>query len=441
MAKCFSCGSDVSDDAMYCPHCGAKQTNNHGTETADAPSEREEVDSQFQPSPNASSTEGQETSSSSCEFDSAHTGHAPLHRKRLVAVCSIVAVAAIVAAIVFVVMDADKVSNETLKSTLEQSSIVENGVGPPRYVEPTEYKIKNLKITDQKITTAAEAVSSQAYISTGTSDTNTPLSTVSYKATIENENFSSEIEGTVQFLKRNDRWVAVASPSSNTLLTYSTKPLKGVSKIDNVGLSLFLTDSSDFEATLNENEGSFFSTASEKVTYEYWFAKDSATVSQNYKFDQKKGWLRVGDPQLSNQETTWTLEGKTFKYDNAAYTKTTVALSFKSCSSDSLVADHSVIYTPSDGLRKCDYVDVNISGEAKGKPIHTFGTDQFSVEMSDGENRVIYKIDGTTASKTAIANTIYALDASVDTDFTYRKSANPPASQFKISGIQLVEQV
>lgn len=441
MAKCFSCGSDVSDDAMYCPHCGAKQTNNHGTETADAPSEREEVDSQFQPSPNASSTEGQETSSSSCEFDSAHTGHAPLHRKRLVAVCSIVAVAAIVAAIVFVVMDADKVSNETLKSTLEQSSIVENGVVPQSYVEPTEYKIKNLKITDQKITTAAEAVSSQAYISTGTSDTNTPLSTVSYKATIENENFSSEIEGTVQFLKRNDRWVAVASPSSNTLLTYSTKPLKGVSKIDNVGLSLFLTDSSDFEATLNENEGSFFSTASEKVTYEYWFAKDSATVSQNYKFDQKKGWLPVGNPQLSNQETVWTLEGKTFKYENVSNTKTTVGLSFKSCSSDSVVADHSVLYTPSDGLRKLDYVDVSISGEAKGKPIHTFGTDKFSVEMSDGENRVIYKIDGTTASKTAIANTVYALDASVDTDFTYRKSANPPASQFKISGIQLVEQV
>lgn len=304
MAKCFSCGSDASDDAMYCPHCGAKQTNNHGTEAADAPSEREEVGSQFQPSPNASSTEGQETSSSSCEFDSAHTGYTPLHRKRLVAVCSIVAVAAIVAAIIFVVMDADKVSNETLRSTLEQSSIVENGVVPQSYVEPTEYKIKNLKITDQKITTAAEAVSSQAYISTGTSDTNTPLSTVSYKATIENENFSSDIEGTVQFLKWNDRWVAVTSPSSNTLLTYSTKPLKGVSKIDNVGLSLFLTNSSDFEATLNENEGSYFSTASEKVTYEYWFAKDSATVSQNYKFDQKKGWLRVGDPQLSNQETT-----------------------------------------------------------------------------------------------------------------------------------------
>ena len=377
--KCFSCGSDISDAAAFCPFCGAKQSRE--SSASDAPGLQVSGDAEVKPAadaaissmpecaPNGEPASDDETSGNAGQGDAfaSDTGFAAepdesdvanqgatvagrtigerpsatseaaaassavptkksSSRKKIALIVGIVAaVVAVIAVIAFVVVGADRVSDETLKTTLEQSSIVKSGLVPQNYVDSSDYKVKNLKITDQKKTTDTGAFSSVIYALTGTSGENIPIVTVSYKATIENDNFSSDIVGMVQFLKWNDQWLAIAAPSASTLQSCNTKPLKGVDKMDTQSSSSssysygnkqdYTIEHDDFEATFDEDDGSYTSAATEKVSYKFWFATDSATVAQTFKFDQKSGWQPTGSVKLSDQNTTWNLEGKTFAYE------------------------------------------------------------------------------------------------------------------------------
>lgn len=510
--KCFSCGSDISDMAAFCPFCGAKQSQGAqagdasdaqvgsdveagftiGAEMAPAPecspsgeaaseSMSDDVpsgnveqgdafapDAGFAVGPDSDGAanrgtsvaasavgEGPSAASETATAPGASPIKKPSLRKKPALIAGIVAaVIAVIAVAVFVVVGADRVSDETLKTTLEQSSIVKSGLVPQNYVDSSDYKVKDLKITDQKKITDTGAFSSVIYALTGTSGENIPIMTVSYKATIENDNFSSDIVGTVQFLKWNDQWLTVAAPSASTLQSCDTKPLKGVDKMDAQSSSSssysygskqdYTIDHDDFEATFDESDSSYSSTATEKVSYSFWFAKDSATASQSFKFDQKSGWQPTGNVKLSDQDTVWNLEGKTFKYEkDASDAKTTASITFKTCSSDNLTADHSITYAPSEKAKKSNYLDASASGEAKGKPTHKFGENSFSVELNDASSKVTYKINGITTVSVAGSGTVDALDnCSVDTKLVYwQNSSGSSKSELGLSWVDFVEQV
>ena len=123
--------------------------------------------------------------------------------------------------------------------------------------------------------------------------------------------------------------------------------------------------------------------------------------------------------------------------------KTTASITFKTCSSDNLTADHSIAYAPTEKAKKSNYLDASASGEASGKPTHKFGDNSFSVELNDAGNKVTYKINGTTTVSVAGSGTVDALDkCSVDTKLVYWQNDSASSkSELQLSYAQFVEQV
>lgn len=301
------------------------------------------------------------------------------------------------------------VPDDQVKQDVVSSSITANGLVPGSYVEESTYELTDLKVGKQE------------------DENNSGIETrrVDFSGKIANENFESTFTGHAYYAKQGDSWISVVGPTTDS---GSTIPLKGV---DGMTTGASLQDDgvshSDFQSSFNEENGKYFSSATETVAYEFWFADDTATNTQDFTFDPSKGWLPQGDMKASELKTTYKLAGKTFNFvgdEGWGYFSNTAgkgesSLAFTDSSDNSISAAYALDFTAKeDGYT--EYTPVSLKGTAAGKPSHKFGESSFSVELNDKDGGVTFSCQSKTPEKVAGSGTVNALIADVNTNTVFR---------------------
>lgn len=321
-----------------------------------------------------------------------------ISKKTILIIAAIAVVALVVAAFIFMGVNTDKVDDETAQNVLEQSDIVKNGLVPQDYTNESSYKVAKFRISDQKDTGGNANRSSISRL-------------VTYEATIENDSFSSDIVGTMELSKVGDRWIAVEEPLALNLLEGETRPLKGVDRIEHLQDSSSQNDNveySDFKSTLSDN-GNYSSVATEKVSYNYWFAIDTATRSRTFKFDQDRGWVPSDGIEVSDEKTKWNLAGRSFLYDDAGSSSNVSVFKMSLVLGD--VDDEGFLSANHDISLKAEsawdgQLDVDGRGAASGEISHDFGKSSFEVTLKDSSSNITYWLEGYSKAKVNLDCTV-----------------------------------
>ncbi len=393
--KCPYCGTTLPDDAAFCASCGKRvadeQASQHsepeplaapfgnGNDAAapahNAPATGNAAASPFAPSP---STNGFQTQAA--QFLSTKRG------KGIVAGMVAAVVAIVVAAFVGFNM-ANNVPDDMVRQALQNSSTMASGIASNDYVEASPYSLDGFKIDKQ----ADEAAGELGKAVVGSDK----VRHVYFSGAMKNDFFKTDFTGEAYYVKQGDTWMNLTGPS---ITSSTTTPLKGVASMADA-----TTDEncqiSNFASTLDSNNGSYTSTATQDVTYSFWFATDTATNTRTFVFDGSR-WKPTADAQVSNMQTKTNLTGKKFEYQETYSSlfrsgNTTSAIEFTSDGNDGAV---SATYTlnwkysgdTSEGSSGQYYLPVNLSGNLEGTVDHTFGEDDFDIELNDSANQVTF---------------------------------------------------
>ena len=178
----------------------------------------------------------------------------------------------------------------------------------------------------------------------------------------------------------------------------TTTPLQGVGRISEASESDDY-EISNFSSTLDSSNGAYTSTATQDVSYRFWFATDTATNTRTFVFDGNC-WKPTGDTAVSNMQTKTNFAGKKFEYTDTGSGifksgTTNSTIEFTSDGENGQVAaTYSLDWKYSGDTSKNSsgqyYLPVNLSGNLTGAIEHEFGKDNFSIELNDAENQVTF---------------------------------------------------
>lgn len=153
-------------------------------------------------------------------------------------------------------------TSATFKEAFANDSLVQKGVAANSYLNESPYEIKSFSI---------ESVEQQ----------NDTKVTADFAATIENNNFITEIEGTATYLQASD-----SSPAYEFDVTSSnTTPKKGIDFDKSNGLE-------NIDSVLSDDRVSC--TVETADTFSYWFADSSVNHLYTYQFDGTS-WKQKSD--------------------------------------------------------------------------------------------------------------------------------------------------
>ena len=335
------------------------------------------------------------------------------------------------------------VPTDVARQAFAQNSFATNGAVSTSYTNASAYEIKDFKIDKQEDTLAGydSEYHQMAKAWYGTDQ----LKTAYFSGTIANESFETNFTGQCDFMNINGTWSPVGDYSLK-INSKDTKPLKGV---DALGQNTSSSSSnnvsySDFNSDFNESNGTYTSNATSTVTYTYWFATDTAKVSQSFTFDPSSGWKTSGDAQTTDQNTEWTLKDKTFKYqgDTQQVVSTGTidsSITFKDAENGSISASYNLSYAPNAGKSDAwiTYREASVKGEATGKASHQFGENSFTIQLSDSGQSV----DITCKSNSWVTseNSKNTLSVTFDTKTVYKTSKTGSTDYLSIPGFKYNE--
>ena len=212
---------------------------------------------------------------------------------------------------------------------------------------------------------------------------------------MENDFFKTDFTGEAYYVKQGDTWVSLLGPS---ITGNTTTPLQGVGRISEASESDDY-EISNFSSTLDSSNGAYTSTATQDVSYTFWFATDTATNTRTFVFDGDR-WKPTGDTAVSNMQTKTNFAGKKFEYTDtgsgmfkSGTTNSTIEFTSDG-ENDQVAATYSLDWKYSGDTSKNSsgqyYLPVNLSGNLTGAIEHEFGKDNFSIELNDAENQVTF---------------------------------------------------
>ncbi|AEB07041.1 hypothetical protein Corgl_0931 [Coriobacterium glomerans PW2] len=458
--KCQECGADVAEGDRHCTACGALIQRDDATDPEGSASSSEPDDSATDKDDGCSSDK---PSSSSEKTSQAHgfeqnpkdpaapvgVEHADIasgpaavpakahssiaaalfaifkgaspdaRRKRVAIIAGAIAVICIlIGVVVFTSIANSNVPEEVVKKDFEKSSFVKKGSVLSTYCEESPYKIKEFKLDGQEDVADTGGIDT-ALLHSATG--NAKLRNVHISGKIANESFETTFTGHVCYSKDGNGWKLSGDPITDT---HTSIPLKGVSKMEDTSSNQFHLGSSvkpefsDVSSTLDENDGSYTSTATVKVKYSFWFADDTAVNKQKFTFDEDGGWTPQGDVKVSDTKTEWKLSGKTFEYSKSGFGRDlTMSLALKDSDGGNLSAAYTIVQKASSASSA--YKDLNLSGTATGKPAHKYGEDNFTLPLNDPDQQVSFKVGRGYPQTVAGFGEVNTLDVSYDTKAAY----------------------
>lgn len=410
---CSECGKQIEDSALFCPECGAK------------------VEQQpYQPAANEGAT-GSEASNAFS--DSANTFKSVSKTKQYgIIVASTVAalLIIIVAAVILIAPQSSQVSTDTARQAFAQSSLATKGAISSKYVGESAYELKEFDIDKQE-----DAPANRTQQVAKTTHSTNQAKTVYFSGTIANNSFETDFTGQCDFANINGNWSPVSS-SSLKINSKNTKPLKGVDSLDQSNSSNNV-NYSDFSSDLKESNGTYTSNATSTIAYKYWFATDIAKVTQAFTFDPNSGWKASGEPTTSNQSTEWNLKDRTFKYAGSTgfkFGSGVSAITFGEVTDGNASASYVFEYTPNAGASDgyVTYHAISLKGTATGKPTHEFGTENFTIQLSDSSQSVDITCEANRFTQSSGESNTIAV--SMDTKSAYATYRNGTASNLGLSG-------
>lgn len=412
--KCPYCGYDLPDDAIFCASCGKNVSVALSATTATAASAEGGGDvAQPTTAPHAAPNNAQGgaveapgstnvygepahfgssigNSSSSYRMNNAasHAGQFLATKKGKGIVAGVVAaVAAIIVAAVVGFNMANSVPEDTVRQALQNSSTVTDGVVANDYVTAQPYNLKSFKIDKQEDESTGEI---------GVAITGSDKARhVYFSGSMENDFFKTDFTGEAYYVKQGDSWVSLLGPS---VTGNTTTPLQGVARISQAtGNDDY--EISNFSSTFDSSNGAYTSTATQDVSYTFWFATDTATNTRTFVFDGNC-WKPTGDTAVSNMHTATNFAGKKFEYTDtgSGLFKTGTTNSTIEFTSDGengqVAATYSLDWKYSGDTSKGSsgqyYLPVNLTGNLTGTIEHEFGKDNYSIELNDAENQVTF---------------------------------------------------
>ena len=422
--KCPFCGYDLPNDAAFCASCGknvsdassATTGNIESDEGAMQPTQHTQPITTPNEAPGNAESGAPEAADAAAEFgepadtcgEPAHFGssignssssyrmnNAASHAEQFLAtkkgkgiVAGVVAaVAAIIVAAVVGFNMANSVPEDTVRQALQNSSTVTDGVVANDYVTAQPYNLKSFKIDKQEDESTGEI----GVAITGSDKTRH----VYFSGSMENDFFKTDFTGEAYYVKQGDSWVSLLGPS---ITGNTTTPLQGVARISQTtGNDDY--EISNFSSTLDSSNGTYTSTATQDVSYTFWFATDTATNTRTFVFDGNC-WKPTGDTAVSNMHTATNFAGRKFEYTDtgSGLFKTGTTNSTIEFTSDGengqVAATYSLDWKYSGDTSKGSsgqyYLPVNLSGNLTGTIEHEFGKDNFSIELNDAENQVTF---------------------------------------------------
>lgn len=425
---CPECGKQIGEDALFCPECGTALPNNQQPRSIEDESpvqnceiattrevDAETATSETEVSPNNATNEnGQSGSANASMPQSGTTQPTPSGEttgtkagkviddaidkfksldktKKYGILGGGIAVVVLVAIVAFVMPLFGGVPTDVARQAFAQSSLATNGAVSNNYTNESAYEIKDFKIDKQEDALAGYDSDTRQMAKAwyGTDQ----LKIVYFSGTIANDSFETNFTGECDFKNVNGTW-SKASDYSLTIDSKSTKPLKGVDTLgggQNSSSGSNNASYSDFSSDFNESNGTYTSNATGTVAYTYWFATDTAKVSQSFTFDPSSGWKTSGDAQTTDKNTEWTLKDKTFKWSgDGDHGTVDSTITFGEASNGTISASYDFSYTPNGGVSNsfCAFNSVSLKGAASGKATHQFGSDNFTLQLSDTEQSV-----------------------------------------------------
>lgn len=304
------------------------------------------------------------------------------------------------------------VSNDQVKSDVQASSIAKKGVMRSDYVNDAPYELVDFKVDGKEKAAEGEELAQMLGID--------ELQTVSFSGTVRNANFETQFIGTATYGKQGDAWMIMTDPD---IASSTTKPLKGVDfmvdSAENAVTSSAKVEPaySDFSSTFDGSDGAWTSSASQTVSYDYWFATDTAKNTRTFRFDAKEGWVPEGDVQVSDMTTSWKLAGKTFSLTKRGFlpfsgTVDSTIVFPDAGEGEPTAIDYTLSYSPKNG----SIAAVSAAGSGVVTMYHDFGEPSFSFDAHDAANSVSFGVESTTSSMVAGAGEVNALEVDIITN-------------------------
>ena len=461
---CPECGKKIEEGALFCPECGTKIAKKPqqqpedsappqqpcetatNTKPAEKPKQKTEgseskADTTEQPAmkaPQPAPDKEEQQPKPESETTGAKAGKAidnamdkfkALDKTKKYGILGGgIAVVVLIAIVAFIMPLFGGVPTDVARQAFAQSSLATNGAVSSNYTNSSVYEIKDFKIDKQEDALAGydSEYHQMAKAFYGTDQ----IKTVYFSGTIANDNFETNFNGQCDFMNVGGNWSPTSS-SSLKINSKDTKPLKGVDALGKQSSSNNVSYS-DFNSDFNESNGTYTSNATSTVTYSYWFATDTAKVSQSFTFDPTSGWKSSGDATTADQNTEWNLKDKTFKYSGGTgiFSSGTIdsSITFGEAKDGNMTASYSLVYTPTAGQSSsyATYQSASVKGTATGKASHQFGQSDFSIQLSDSGQSVDITCKNNNYSSTA--NSKNALSVTMDTKAAYliHKGASQP---------------
>lgn len=301
------------------------------------------------------------------------------------------------------------VSNDQVESDVQASSVATKGVMRSDYVNDAPYELVDFKVDGKEKAAEGEEFAQMLGID--------ELQTVSFSGTVRNANFETQFTGAATYGKQGDAWMIMTDPD---IASSTTKPLKGVDFMDDPNESKVTWGNevepaySDYSATFDGSDGAWTSSASQTVSYDYWFATDTAKNTCTFRFDAKEGWVPEGDVQVSDVTTSWKLAGKTFGLTERGFlpfsgTVDSTIVFPDASEGDPTTIDYTLNYSPKSG----SVAAVSAAGSGAVTMHHTFGEPSFSFDAYDAANSVSFGAESTTSSMVAGAGEVNALEVDI----------------------------
>lgn len=352
-----------------------------------------------------------------------------LGRKPLVigAIAAVAVLAAIVIGI-FAFGKPASIPEDVVRDCIAESPLVANGVVPDAYVNDSVYELAEFAIESQEQVKTLEGELPQG----------ASLWHIVYSGVIRNANFETAFTGEVEFMRQDDVCTPLYDPKTTSS---SSKPLKGVDFIDHAQVISGVEPAySGFASTFDQDGDAYASTATEDVTYDLWFATDTAKNTQTFVFNSENGWQPQGEITASDLNTEWTLAGRTFTMSESGTfldvaTKTSTLTFTESDAEGTLTATY--VYDAK-APAKSSYHDLAFEGTLTGTPIHDFGSPSFSVELNDAESEVTFDCQSTSSSMKAGSGSVNTFLVDIVTNATYAENGK---NTYRSSGLPYTEEV
>lgn len=426
--QCKNCGTEMSEGAVFCPSCGQKA---EGAEaTGQMPDANQEAGAAAEAGNNAIGA----TQTKSWNKPDLST---PQGKKKMgIMAGAAVAVVVAVVAVVMFALNAGKVPGDIVKQDVSNSYIVASGIVPSDYVDYSPYELTDFKVTGQE---------KQSLELMGMRQ---DVQVVTFEGTEKNANFETKFTGTAQYTKQGDSWIAFSGPSETS---HTATPLKGVDSDDMTKtIAEYSGDEAlecaDFSSTLDEASGTFTSTATGILKGKYWFATDSASYGQTFKFDQNSGWAAQDEPSDTDDPgftTEWAIKGKTFtgsekpdRMMEAPNTPIEYSVTIDDISDDGTVsATYSVKYAPVSDSDYYTYFPADLNGTLTGKMDRKAFNDSFKVELNDPEQQVTIGLQDSEKQTVAGMGTQDTIYIYFKSNFLCRTWKNAdPGEGYKLNG-------